>query len=55
MATLFKQFFNERIRTGQGIVDTQRVAGDFALFYARKMDIEIYQRKQRQLRKSMSI
>ena len=39
MATLFKQFFNERIRTGQGIVDTQRVAGDFALFYARKMDI----------------
>ena len=45
MATLFKQFFNERIRTGQGIVDTQRVAGDFALFYARKMDIEILSKK----------
>ena len=45
MATLFKQFFNERIRTGKGIVDTQRVAGDFALFYARKMDTEIASKK----------
>ena len=45
MATLFKQFFNERIRTGKGVVDTKRVAGDFALFYARKMDEEIDKKK----------
>ena len=49
---IIQTVFNERIRTGQGI--DIGVTGDFALFYARKMDIEILS-KQRQLRKSMSM
>jgi len=45
MALLFKQFFNQRIRKGQGIVDTKRVAYDFANFYSVKMDEEIDSKK----------
>ena len=45
MAILFKQFFNQRIRKGQGIVDTKRVAYDFAQFYSTKMDEEIASKK----------
>ncbi len=45
MALLFKQFFNQRIRKGQGIVDTKRVASDFAQFYSVKMDEEIASKK----------
>ena len=45
MAVLFKQFFNQRIRKGQGIVDTKRVASDFAQFYSTKMDEEIASKK----------
>ena len=45
MAVLFKQFFNQRIRKGQGIVDTKRVAYDFAQFYSTKMDEEIGNKK----------
>lgn len=45
MAVLFKQFFNQRIRKGLGIVDTKRVASDFAQFYSIKMDEEIASKK----------
>ena len=45
MAVLFKQFFNQRIRKGLGIVDTKRVASDFAQFYSVKMDEEIASKK----------
>ena len=45
MAVLFKQFFNQRIRKGLGIVDTKRVASDFAQFYSTKMDEEIATKK----------
>jgi len=45
MATLFKQYFNQRIRTGKNIVDTKRVAGDFAIFYSNKMEEEIRSKK----------
>ena len=45
MAVLFKQFFNQRIRKGLGIVDTKRVASDFAQFYSTKMDEEIASKK----------
>ena len=45
MAVLFKQFFNQRIRKGLGIVDTKRVASDFAQFYSTKMDEEIGKKK----------
>ena len=45
MAILFKRFFNDRIRKGQGIVDTKRVASDFAQFYSTKMDEEIDNKK----------
>ncbi len=45
MAILFKRFFNDRIRKGQGIVDTKRVASDFAQFYSTKMDEEIDSKK----------
>ena len=45
MAVLFKQYFNQRIRKGQGIVDTKRVAYDFAQFYSTKMDEEIATKK----------
>ena len=45
MAVLFKQFFNQRIRKGLGIVDTKRVASDFAQFYSTKMDEEIDTKK----------
>ena len=45
MAILFKKFFNDRIRKGQGIVDTKRVASDFAQFYSTKMDEEIATKK----------
>jgi len=45
MAILFKRFFNDRIRKGRGIVDTKRVASDFAQFYSIKMDEEIDSKK----------
>ena len=45
MAILFKRFFNDRIRKGKGIVDTKRVASDFAQFYSLKMDEEIDNKK----------
>ena len=45
MAILFKKFFNDRIRKGQGIVDTKRVASDFAQFYSTRMDEEIATKK----------
>ena len=45
MAILFKQFFNQRIRKGLTIVDTKRVASDFAQFYSTKMDEEIASKK----------
>ena len=45
MAILFKKFFNDRIRKGQGIVDTKRVASDFAQFYSTRMDEEIDTKK----------
>ena len=45
MAVLFKQFFNQRIRTGKGVADVRRVASDFAQFYSTKMDEEIDKKK----------
>ena len=45
MAVLFKQFFNQRIRTGKGVADVRRVASDFAQFYSTKMDEEIAKKK----------
>tara|TARA_E500000331_G_scaffold57406_1_gene51653 strand:- start:3411 stop:4679 length:1269 start_codon:yes stop_codon:yes gene_type:complete len=45
MAVVFKQFFNNRIRTGKGIKDTKRIASEFAQFYSIKMDEEIGKKK----------
>ena len=45
MSAIFKQFFNNRIRTGKGIKNTTKVASEFALYYSGKMDEEIDKKK----------
>ena len=45
MSAIFKQFFNNRIRTGKGIKNTTKVASEFALYYSGKMNEEIDKKK----------
>ena len=45
MSAIFKQFFNNRIRTGKGIKNTTKVASEFALYYSSKMNEEIDRKK----------
>ena len=45
MATLFKQFFNQVIRSGKGLGSVRNVAQQFAKFYSTKMDEEIASKK----------
>tara|TARA_B100000427_G_scaffold142420_1_gene118619 strand:- start:5256 stop:6488 length:1233 start_codon:yes stop_codon:yes gene_type:complete len=45
IAVIFKQFFNQRIRSGLSVSNTQKVASEFAKFYATKMDEEIDKKK----------
>tara|TARA_B100001093_G_scaffold370517_1_gene355495 strand:- start:113 stop:1306 length:1194 start_codon:yes stop_codon:yes gene_type:complete len=45
MAVLFKQFFNQIIRSGNGLGSVRTVAQQFAKFYSRKMDEEIANKK----------
>jgi len=51
MAVLFKQYFNQRIRTGKNITGTSKVASDFAQFYSSKMDDEIDSKKTEKAKK----
>ena len=45
MSAIFKQFFNNRIRTGKGIKNTTKVASEFALYYSGKMNEEMDKKK----------
>ena len=41
MPTLFKQFFNNQIRTGKSILNTRRTVAQFAKFYSDRLDAEM--------------
>jgi hypothetical protein len=45
MSALFKQFFNKTIRKGEALINTNRVASDFARFYAARMNEEMLSKK----------
>ena len=41
MPILFKQFFNQQIRTGKSILNTRRTVAQFAKFYSDRLDAEM--------------
>jgi hypothetical protein len=45
MHLLLKRFFNQRIRTGRGITNTQKVVTEFAQFYRETIDTEKAKKK----------
>ena len=51
IAVIFKQFFNQRIRSGLSVSNTQKIALDFAKFYITKMDDEIDSKKTERAKK----
>lgn len=45
MNLLLKRFFNQRIRSGRGVLDTKKIVTEFAIFYRQTIDAEKLKKK----------
>ena len=45
MNLLLKRFFNQRIRSGRGVLDTKKIIAEFAVFYRQTLDAEKAKKK----------